>query len=251
MTTVATSFCRPRAGHGGVRLERLGHELAAVADAEDRGWFNSAAGRAVLVHGKCSLINKMPGEYDDKFSNLRVFYGFMMGHPGKKLSFMGNEFAQFIEWNYAQQLDWLLLDYERHRQMQDYVRDLNHFYLDHSSLWNNDSDWNGFRWISADDRDNSVIAFRRIDRRGCELIVICNFCPVTRTDYRLGLPKPGEYEAVFNSDEVRYGGNTIQKLGLPVSTVQMIQGSILIFVAAGGMFTKYRIVRKERRLGND
>ena len=88
--------------------------------------------------------------------------------------------------------------------MQDYVRDLNHFYLDHSSLWNNDSDWNGFQWISADDRDNSVIAFRRIDRRGCELIVICNFCPVTRTDYRLGLPKPGEYESVFNSDCLLY-----------------------------------------------
>ena len=160
-----------------------------------------------VVHGKCSLINKMPGSYDEKFSNLRAFYGFMMAHPGKKLSFMGNEFAQFIEWRYDQALDWLLLEYERHRQMLDYVRDLNHFYLDHSSLWNNDSDWNGFSWISVDDCDNSVVAFRRIDRRGRELICIFNFCPVKREGYRLGLPKAGAYQVVFNSDDVKYGGS--------------------------------------------
>ena len=160
-----------------------------------------------VVHGKCSLINKMPGSYDEKFSNLRTFYGFMMAHPGKKLSFMGNEFAQFIEWRYDQALDWLLLEYERHRQMLDYVRDLNHFYLDHSSLWNNDSDWSGFSWISADDRDNSVVAFRRIDRRGRELICIFNFCPVKREGYRLGLPKAGTYRVVFHSDDIKYGGS--------------------------------------------
>ena len=101
----------------------------------------------------------------------------------------------------------MLLDYDRHRQMKDYVRDLNRFYLANSSLWNNDTDWNGFRWIAPDDCDNSVVSFRRIDRRGRELIVICNFCPVTRTGYRLGLPKPGEYEPVFNSDDAAYGGS--------------------------------------------
>ena len=162
-----------------------------------------------VVHGKCSLINKMPGEYDEKFRNLRVFYAYAIGHPGKKLSFMGNEFAQFIEWRYDRQLDWMLLDYERHRQMQDYVRTLNHFYLDNSSMWNNDSDWNGFKWISADDRDNSVIAFRRIDRRGREVICLYNFCPVRREDYRLGLPRAGEYEVVFSSEEERFGGRGV------------------------------------------
>ena len=167
-----------------------------------------------VVHGKYSLINKMPGEYDEKFRNLRVFYAYAIGHPGKKLSFMGNEFAQFIEWRYDQQLDWMLLDYDRHRQMQDYVRTLNHFYLDNSSMWNNDSDWNGFKWISADDRDNSIIAFRRIDRRGREVICLYNFCPVLRENYCLGLPRAGEYEVVFSSEEERFGGR-----GVPQPTV--------------------------------
>ncbi len=159
-----------------------------------------------VVHGKCSLVQKMPGYYTDKFANLRAFFGWQMGHPGKKLNFMGNEFAQFIEWNENQGLDWLLLDYDRHRQMQDFVRDLNHLYLKHPAFWQNDEDWNGFRWISCDDRDNSVIAFRRIDRKGHEIIGVCNFCPVKREHYRIGLPKPGAYELLLNSDAEQYGG---------------------------------------------
>ena len=159
-----------------------------------------------VVHGKCSLIGKMPGNYDDKFANLRVFYAYQMAHPGKKLNFMGNELAQFIEWNYTQGLDWVLLDYDRHRQMQAFVRELNHFYLEHPQLWENDSDWNGFQWIDCDDRDRSIVTFRRISRSGKELVVICNFCPVVRERYRVGLPKAGWYVPVLNTDEARFGG---------------------------------------------
>ncbi len=159
-----------------------------------------------VVHGKCSLLQKMPGYYVDKFASLRAFFGWQIGHPGKKLNFMGNEFAQFIEWNENQGLDWLLLDYDTHRQMKDFVRDLNHLYLNTPAFWQNDSDWEGFQWISCDDRDNSVIAFRRIDGRGHEIIGICNFCPVKRSGYRIGLPQPGAYELVLNSDAKEYGG---------------------------------------------
>lgn len=159
-----------------------------------------------VVHLKRSMIEKMPGGYDAKFQNLRAYYGFMMCHPGKKLSFMGNEIGQFREWCESRELDWSVLQYERHRQLQSYVRDLNRFYLNNSSLWNNDSDWNGFQWIVVDDCDNSVVVFRRIDRRGREIIAVCNFCPVVRKGYRFGLPRPGVYEAVFNSDDVKYGG---------------------------------------------
>ena len=162
-----------------------------------------------VVYGKCSMLNKMPGSYDEKFANLRTFYGFMAAHPGKKLSFMGNEFAQFDEWKYASGLDWQLLGYERHHQMLDFVRTLNHFYLDHPAFWQNDTDWTGFQWLQADDRDNSVVAFRRVDRQGRDILVVCNFCPVLREGYQMGVPKPYWYEPVLTSSDPKFGGDGV------------------------------------------
>ena len=159
-----------------------------------------------VVHGKCSLIGKMPGNYVDKFNNLRVLYAYQMAHPGKKLNFMGSEFAQFIEWNFKQGLDWLLLGYEKHQKMQQFVKTLNRFYLENRELWEVDTGWDGYEWIEPDDRDRSVIAFRRKDRKGRELVVVCNFCPVLRENYRLGLPKQGWYVPVLNTDDEAFGG---------------------------------------------
>lgn len=163
-----------------------------------------------VVHGKKSLVNKWPGHYEQQFANLRAFFGYMMVHPGKKLLFMGGEFAQFIEWNFAKGLDWLLLDYDMHRKMQQYVADLNHFYKENAPLYQIDDSWDGFQWICCDDNQWNIVSLRRIDAEGNEIVAVINFSPVQSVQYRIGVYKHAMYHEVFNSDDKRYGGDGIK-----------------------------------------
>ncbi|MBR2338789.1 MAG: 1,4-alpha-glucan branching protein GlgB [Clostridia bacterium] len=162
-----------------------------------------------VVYGKCSLINKMPGTYEEKFAGLRQFMAYMMAHPGKKLTFMGTEFGQFGEWDYHKELDWLLLDYPAHAQLQRYTAALNEFYRRSAPLWENDFSWEGFSWIAHDDAAQSVISFRRISRKGEELVAVCNFTPVQRENYRIGIPQYAVYEEVFTTDAAVFGGGGV------------------------------------------
>ncbi|MBR6102578.1 MAG: 1,4-alpha-glucan branching protein GlgB [Ruminococcus sp.] len=154
-----------------------------------------------VVHGKASLVNKMyGGDVDQKFAQARLFMAYMMAHPGKKLLFMGSEFAQFREWDYENGLEWFMVEeYENHRNYQKFVKNLNKFYVENPPMWQNDFSWEGFSWISNDDYKQSIIIFRRFDRKGNEVIAVCNFVPVGRTSYCFGVPYEGTYTEVFNS----------------------------------------------------
>ena len=158
-----------------------------------------------VVHGKKSFLDKMPGTYEEKFAGARVFLAYMMTHPGKKLLFMGSEIGQFREWDYAGAVEWFLLDYDMHAKLQNYAAALNRFYLENPPLYRRDGGWDGFSWIDPDNKAESVLSYRRIDDRGRELVVVLNFTPVCRENFRLGLPA-GRYREVFNSDDAAYGG---------------------------------------------
>ena len=200
-----------------------------------------------VVHGKCSMINKMPGEYDQKFASYRAFLAYMTAHPGKKLLFMGQEFGQVKEWDYKSQLDWNLMDFESHRDLLSFSEKLNKFYVENSPLWQDDDSWSGFSWISNDDYKQSVIAFRRIDDNGDEIIAVCNFVPVERHDYRIGVPFKGRYKLVFNSDAVEFGGSGVTEKSFKSDNIGMhgFDNSISMTLAPlSVIYLKYAPVKK-------
>ena len=171
-----------------------------------------------VVHGKKSLIDKMHGDYENKFATMRTFLTLMMTFPGKKLMFMGTEFAQFREWDYENQLEWFMLDYPKHAEMQRFVGELNNFYLQNKELWEIDDSWDGFEWIDADLTDMSVISYRRKAKDKSELIVALNFSALRYDSYKLKVLKRGKYEEIFATDMYKYGGGGILN-GEPVRSV--------------------------------
>lgn len=163
-----------------------------------------------VVHGKGSMINKMPGDYWQKFANLRLSYGFMYTHPGKKCQFMGNEFAQFEEWSEDKSLDWHLLEFDKHQEIQSFVRDLNLFYKNERALWYDDFTYNGFEWINCTDAEASIVSMvRKTDKEEDTLIIVANFTPVPRTLHKIGVPLEGCYKEIFTSDAEKYGGSGV------------------------------------------
>lgn len=161
-----------------------------------------------VVHGKKSMLDKMDGDYWQKFAGLRTLYTYMIAHPGKKLLFMGSEFGQFIEWRYGHGLDWMLLDYEQHSKMKKYVKDLNNIYRTEKCLWELDNTWDGFEWIDADNSSQSIIAFiRKCKDEDETLLIVCNFTPVVHERYRIGVANEDDYEEIFNSDLNMFGGS--------------------------------------------
>ena len=178
-----------------------------------------------VVHGKNSLLHKMPGDLWQQFANLRLLYGYHYAHPGKKLLFMGQEFAQRHEWSEARSLDWDLLQWDSHRGVQNLVRDLNHLYVSEPALHQVEFDWHGFEWIDANDADNSVLSFMRRGKNAEDLmVVVLNATPVVREGYRLGVPQPGYYREILNTDAAIYGGSNVGNAGGQQASDQPAQG---------------------------
>ncbi len=163
-----------------------------------------------VVHGKKSLLSKMPGGYSDKFSNLRAYLSYMYAHPGKKLVFMGSEFAQFIEWNEDRELDWNLLSFPSHKGHKDFCRELFNFYKKTPALFELDKSWEGFLWATVDDNTNNVLAFFRFDKSGNAILSVSNFSSVLQKDYKIGVPRRGVYKQVFSTDDEKYGGSGLK-----------------------------------------
>ena len=155
-----------------------------------------------------SLLNKMFGSYNDKFNSMKAYLTYMFAHPGKKLTFMGTEFAQYKEWDYQAGIDYCLLDFDSHNNFHKFSKALNHFYINHPELYEEDFSWKGFDWLVADDNTQNILVFRRMDNNGGELIYAVNFSPITRENYCIGVDSK-EYIEVFNSDNVEFGGNGI------------------------------------------
>ena len=167
-----------------------------------------------VVHGKKSLLDKSPVPYEDKFANFKAFLGYMYAHPGKKLTFMGIDIAQFIEWDEERELDWLLMLYPKHIFTHRYVKELNKYYKSTPALWENDSDWDGFRWYIVDDNNNNVFAFSRRDRSGKEVLVVSNFSNQVLKNYEIGVDTWGSYKIALNSDAKKYDGIAIANRNL-------------------------------------
>ena len=189
-----------------------------------------------VVHGKCSMVSKMHGNYEDKFRALKALYAFQYAHPGKKLNFMGNEIAQFIEWNYLRPIDWFLLEYDTHRDMQGYVRKLNHLYKENPAFYQLDNTYDGFKWLVVDDAVQNVVAFYREDEKGNRIIAIINFSDVWRKDYTFGVPDEGKYEVIMNSNAKDFiGGDVYSTQAVPMhgheqSLKIMLEGNSALYL---------------------
>jgi len=202
-----------------------------------------------VVHGKCSLLNKMFGMYHDKFKSMKAYLTYMFAHPGKKLTFMGTEFAQYKEWDYQAGIDFCLLDYDTHNSFHKFSKALNHFYLDNPELFEEDYSWKGFDWLVPDDNTQNILVFRRMDKSGNELIYAVNFSPVTREDYCFGVTSP-KWKEVFNTDSVEFGGSGITNNGTLKAIKEKFKGKDyklkITIPALSGVFLKK--ISKEIRL---